>query len=198
LRDGSGGVTRACEAPLSEDDLLDWWSGGLPGECRRSVEEHLLSCDACATRGHDLAALAQGVRGLVREGRLPAVVLPAVVDRLEREGRRIRTYRVPAGSGVHCTVGPEDDVVLARLEVDLRGVSRLDLVSRIDDGPERRLSDLPFDEAAGELILAAPTPILRERPRHVERLRLLALDPGGERLLGEYTFDHTPWPGSGR
>jgi hypothetical protein len=191
-------VTRACEAPLSEDDLLDWWSGGLPGERRRSVEEHLLSCDACATRGHALAALAQGVRGLVREGRLPAVVLPAVVDRLAREGRRIRTYRVPAGSGVHCTVGPEDDVVLARLEVDLRGVSRLDLVSRIDDGPEQRLSDLPFDEAAGELILAAPTPILRERPRHVERLRLLALDPGGERLLGEYTFDHTPWPGSGR
>jgi hypothetical protein len=25
------------------------------------------------------------------------------------------------------------------------------------------------------------------------RLRLLAQEPEGERLVGEYTFDHTPW-----
>ncbi len=53
------------------------------------------------------------------------------------------------GGGVQCTVGPEDDVVLAR----------------------------------------------RAQPAHVERLRLLAVGPQGERLLSEYTFDHRPWPG---
>jgi hypothetical protein len=122
-------------------------------------------------------------------------MLPAVVERLHLEGRKIREYRVPPGGAVQCTVGPEDDVVLARLVADLRDVARLDLVSRVDDGPEERLTDLPFDAATGEVLLSPPADVLRARPSHVERFRLVAVGPLGERLLGEYTFDHRPWPG---
>jgi len=161
-----------------------------------SLEEHLLSCDACARRGQAVAALAEGVRGLVRTGGLPAVVLPSVVDRLRVEGRQIREYRVPPGGGVQCTVGPDDDVVLSRLGADLTRVSRLDLVIRVDDGPEERLSDIPFDPEADELLFAASTEWLRSLPVHVQRLRLMAVEAQGERLLGEYTFHHTPWPGA--
>jgi hypothetical protein len=159
------------------------------------VEEHLLSCGECSARAGAAHELAEGVRQLVREGALPLAVLPAVVERLHREGRRIREYRVRPGGGVQCTVGPEDDVVLARLVADLRDVARLDLVSRVDEGPEERLIDLPFDGATGEVLLSPPADVLRARPAHVQRFRLVAVGPQGERLLGEYTFDHRPWPG---
>lgn len=189
-------MTRPCPRPLADQSLFDWWTGEGPAAERRAVERHVSSCDACAARAGDLAAIALAVRGLVREGELPAVVLPSVVERLLREGRRVRQYRVAPGSGVQCTVAPEDDVVLARLTAELRGVSRLDLISRVDDGPEQRLSDVPFDPAAGELVLMASSAQLRARPTHVERMRLVALGPEGERVLGEYAFNHTPWPGA--
>lgn len=187
-------MTGTCTTPVTDESLLAWWAGELSASEQDPLEEHLLSCAECARRGESLAAVAEGVRGLVRTGELPTVLLPAAIERLQEEGRRIREYRVPPGGGVLCTVGPDDDVVLARLEADLGGVSQLDLVICIDDGPEQRLPDLPFDPAGGELVFAPSADTLRAMRAHVQRLRLLAVDPQGERVLGEYTFDHTPWP----
>jgi len=188
-------MSGACARPIVDDALLDWWAGELAPPERRRLEEHLLSCDVCSGRAQGLRAIADGVRELVREGSLSIAVLPAIVERLHREGRKIREYRVAPGGAVQCTVGPEDDVVLARLVADLHDVSRLDLVFRVDEGAEQRLTDLPFDDAAGEVMLAPPADVLRAQPAHVERFRLLAVGPQGDRLLGEYTFDHRPWPG---
>ena len=188
-------MSAACTARLTDETLLAWWAGELEGPDQEQLEEHLFSCDECSRRGHTLAGVAEGVRGLVRKGALSTAILPAVVERLRDEGRRIREYSVRPGGGVQCTVSPEDDVVLARLTADLGGVSRLDLVIRVDDGPEERLSDLPFDPDDGELVFAPAADALRGLPAHVQRLRLLAVDPQGERVLGEYTFHHTPWPG---
>lgn len=182
-----------CASPLAGDLVLDWWTGELGAAEARRVERHLVSCSACSARAELVPAVAEGVRGLVREGRLPAVLAPIVVERLQLEGRRIREYRVAPGGGVQCSVGPDDDVVLARLSARFEGVTRVDLVSRVDDGPDERYPDLPFDPAAGELILAPPTDLLRARPASVERMRLVAVEPQGERLLGEYTFNHSPW-----
>ena len=184
-----------CRTSIADEALLDWWGSDLPNPERARLEEHFLSCEACAARVAASARLGQGVRDLVRRGDLPTVVLPSVVDLLRREGRRIREYRVAPGRGVQCTVGPDDDVVLARLSADLHDVVRLDLASRIDDDGEYRLADLPFDPSTGEVILAPSADVLRARPAQVERMRLLAVGPEGDRLLGEYTFTHTPWPG---
>jgi hypothetical protein len=184
-----------CARPASDAALLDWWSAELPAAEQGDLEEHLLACPACSGRALAMSAIAEALRGLVREGGAPLVLPLVVVERLRQEGRRIREYRVPPGGSVRCTVGPEDDVLLSRLAADLRGVTRLDLAVRVGDGPEQRLSDLPFDAAAGELIVMPPTADLRAAPAHVQRMRLLAVELGGERVLGEYTFDHTPWPG---
>lgn len=188
-------MSGACTRPIADDALLDWWAGELPGVGGRRVEEHLLSCGECSTRAGAVHEMVEGVGQLVREGALSMAVLPAVVERLRREGRRIREYRVLPGGGVQCTVGPEDDVVLARLVADLHDVARVDLVAPLGEGPELRFTDLPFDPAAGEVIFAPPADVLRAQPAHLERFRLLAVGPQGERLLGEYTFDHRPWPG---
>jgi hypothetical protein len=34
---------------------------------------------------------------------------------------------------------------------------------------------------------------MRTLPAHREVVRLMAVDAGGERLLGEYTFNHSPF-----
>ncbi len=184
-----------CPAPLGDEALLDWWAGELDRVEERRLETHLLSCGTCAARAEATTRLVQGARELVRRGEVPAVVLPPVVERLRLEGLRVREYRVAPGGSVRCTVAPDDDVVVSRLSADLRGVVRVDLVSRIDEGAEHRLADLPFDATAGELAYAPPADLLRARPASVERLRLVAVGPESERVLGEYTFDHTPWPG---
>jgi hypothetical protein len=124
------------------------------------------------------------------------VVAPAVVDRLRADGLRVREYVVPAGGGVQCTVTPADDLLLAHLGVDLRGVSRLDLVSRIEGAPEVRLRELPFDPGAKELLVVPPVALIRSRPDHVDRVTLVAVGADGrERELGRYEFHHTAWTG---
>jgi hypothetical protein len=180
---------------VSDAALLDWWGGELLHRERARLEEHLLSCEACTARAAASVHLAQGVRDLVRAGELPAVLLSSVVEAMRREGRRIREYRVAPGQGVQCTVGPDDDVVLARLSADLKNVARLDLVSRAPGVGEYRLADLPFDPSAGEILFAPSAEMLRARPASVETMRLVAVGPDGEHLLGEYSFNHTPWSG---
>jgi hypothetical protein len=187
-------VSTPCADPLADDVLLDLWTGEFSAVRRRSVEAHLLACEGCAQRMARIQAIADGMRALAQQGRVPAVVFPAVVERLRQDGRRIRDYRVAPGGTVHCTVAPDDDVVLSRLGADFRGVGRVDLVAQVDEGPEQRLHDLPFDPASNELLLVPAIEGLVERA-HVMRFRLLAVEPGGERSLGEYTFNHRPWPG---
>jgi len=188
-------VTPACDRASSADALLAWWAGELAPREEEALELHLLTCPECTRRGHELLAVSQGVRELVRKGEVSTALLPVVVERLESDGLRIREYRLAPGGSVQCTVSPDDDVVLSRLAADLDGVSRLDLAIRIDDGPEQRLTDLPFDATTKELIFAPSADWLRGLPAHVQRVRLLAVEPEGERLLGEYAFHHTPWPG---
>lgn len=188
-------MSPGCKAPVGDEALLAWWTSERAAPEQDQLEEHLLTCAECSHRGLVLGGLAEGLRALVREGAMSTALLHPVVERLLDEGRRVREYRVRPGGGVQCTVDPRDDVVIARLEADLRGVSRLDLVIRVDEGPEMRLPDLPFDPEEEQLVFTPAADTLRAMPAHIQRLRLLAVEPGGERVLGEYTFHHTPWPG---
>ena len=188
-------MSRACARPLSDPVLLEWWTGEVQAPDRRFVEEHLLGCGSCAARARALSALGEGVASLVRRGRLQTVVTAEVVEQMRREGRKVREYRVDAGGGVQCTVAPDDDFLVARLQARLEAGDRLDLLSRIDDGPEFRVPDLPCISGALEVIVAEPVDEIGARPAHVQRLRLVAVGAAGERLIGEYTFNHTPWPG---
>jgi len=187
-------VTVSCAKPIADDAFLAWWTGELAAPERRRLEAHLLACDDCAARLRLAGAVADGVRALVRQGRVPTVLTAGALERLRREGRKVREYRVAPGGGVHCTVAPEDDVLVARLELRPGGDARVDLVSRLNDGEGERLSDLPVEPGASELILAVPIDVVRSRPAHVLVLRLVEAGPGGDRTLGEYTFRHTPWP----
>jgi hypothetical protein len=186
-------MTAVCAAPIELDTLLQYWLDELEPAQSDSIDEHLLACGACSARLAELVALGQGIRGVFRAGRLHAVVTPAFVERLAARGLRLREYRVTRNGSVDCTVASQDDVVLSRLEAPLAGVRRLDIVStRVSDGGEERVEDVPFDAASGEVVLIPRLAALRQAPAYRHHVRLIAVEDGEDRPLGDYTFFHRP------
>jgi hypothetical protein len=184
-----------CPRALEPATLVDYWFGDAAPAEEARVEEHLMECDGCGGRLRALLALGEGVRRAAHEGMVHVVVTPAFLETAAREGLRTREYRVTPGGRVACTVTPDDDLLITRLQADLTGVSRLDLVTIWEEGPDQRLEDVPVPADARELLIAQPMPALRTLGPTVLRMRLLAQERSGERLLGEYTFAHTPTRG---
>lgn len=183
----------ACKSPLDWSTLLAYWLGEQDPDSEARTEEHYLGCAQCSRRLEELAALAEGVRALAHAGGLDAVITEQFVRRQEERGLHVREYRVPLNGSVNCTVAPEDDIVVARLEAPLAGVTRLDMVNVGPDGKsEIRHDDIPFVADSGSVVFSTSISALRALPATTLRVRLLAVDTHGERTLGEYTFNHTP------
>lgn len=184
-------MTAHCPDPLDPATLVDYWFGDLAGTDEDRVETHLLECDACAAGLRDIAATGDGVRRLAYQGAFHVVVSSSFLEAASRQGLRVREYHVPPGGRVACTVTADDDLLVSRLQGDFRGVSRLDLLVKVEDGPEQRVEDLPVSPTSAEVILAQAMPALRAMGSNVVRMCLLARERGGDRLVGEYTFAHT-------
>jgi hypothetical protein len=172
--------------------LTDYWFGELPAPEQDEVEEHLLDCHDCSRALSELVAIGDGVRRLTQQGRFQVVVSLSYLETAGRRGLRVREYRVAPGGRVACTVTAEDDLLVSRLQGDFSGVTRLDLVWQTEGQPEHRVEDVPVNPSAHEVIVAQSMPALRALGPNVIRLRLVSPDPAGDRLLGEYTFAHTP------
>ncbi len=181
---------------ISLEKLIAYWLGELPSAEEAPLEEHLFACESCSARLEELAALAAGIRAAVREGRVAAMISVPFLETLKRQGLRVREYRVPAGGRVDCTLRADDDAVVGRMQAALAGVKRLDALQRVEVGGEKvfeqRLEDVPFDPAAGEVLLLPSSALLRAMPANTARVRLVSVDEAGEREIGEYTFAHTP------
>ena len=196
----------SCARPLDAGVLADYWIGALPDggpaeESVESVEEHLFECDECGARLREVIALAEGVRALAREGSLRMVVSEAFLRSAAEDGLRIREYAPPPGGGVQCTVAADDDLLISRLAADLSGADRVDLCICDEGGAEKaRLVDIPVQSGASGIAFQEDIALVKAAPTHKMIARLVAVDPAGsERLLGEYTFNHTrslPGPGS--
>jgi hypothetical protein len=176
--------------------LVDYWMGELELAREEALEEHFFACASCTARLEELAALGGGIRAAFRAGTVRAGVSSAFVERLKREGLKVREYRVPPGGSVQCTMGPGDDFVVSRYAAALADVERVDVLQRVEAGgkvlSEARLDDVPFDAAAGEVLLVPSPAIVRKLPKNTLTVRLLAVGADGERMLGEYKLEHTP------
>ncbi|MCZ7564964.1 MAG: zf-HC2 domain-containing protein [Burkholderiales bacterium] len=191
-------MNRACASPITLATLAEYWLGELDAEREAELDEHLLGCGECSAALAGLAELAGGVRALVRAGAVRTVVTDAFLERLAAAGRKVREYRVPPGGSVNCTVAPDDDLLVSRLEAPLAGLEQVDVVLLdIPGKPYERLRDVPFDAKAGAVVVTERVDTLRAAPAGRVRVQLYAVRGEAERLLGEYTFNHAPWPGRG-
>jgi hypothetical protein len=190
-----------CLDPIDAAVLADYWLAALANSEEEAVELHLLECDWCGARLREVIALAEGVRKLAREGSLRMVVSDSFLKRAADEGLRIREYALPAGSSVQCTVTAEDDFLIARLAANLTESKRVDLCFCDEHGAEQlRLPDIPVHSGASNVVYQESITFAKAMPTCKMIARLVTFDEaGGERLLGEYTFNHTrtlPGPGS--
>jgi len=190
----------SCADPLDAAVLADYWLAALAGAEEENVELHLLDCDECGGRLREVMALAEGVRKIAREGSLRMIVSDAFVQRAVGDGLRARQYAVPAGGGVECTVMAEDDLLIGRMAADLSGARRVDLCICDERGVEQmRMADIPVS-SAGEVVYQESLTFAKAAPSMKMIARLVGFDEAGvERLLGEYTFNHTrslPGPGA--
>jgi anti-sigma factor RsiW len=152
--------------------LIDYWFGELPPDRESAFEEHLFGCAECTAKLEELAALGESVRAAWRSGAVRAVIPGTLLDAMKKAGLRLREYRVAPGESVNCTIA---------------GVRRVDLVTSVG-----HFEDVPFDAATGE-VLSCPAPAqLKRAGAFTYRARLVAVEDAGERVLGEYTFVHTP------
>jgi hypothetical protein len=186
--------TSSCHSPLAWDTLLAYWLGELEPDSEARTEEHFLGCARCSRRLEQLAALAREVRAVTRNSGVSVIINDPFVRRLKESGLQVREYRVPLNGSVNCTVAPEDDFVVARLEAPLDEAERVDILYVDSDGrPEMRQEDVPFIAESGGVLFSTRIDALRALPATTLRLRLLDVDNNGERTLGEYTFNHTPY-----
>lgn len=197
---GNDGDPVNCSNPIDAAILADYWLAALASSEEEAVEQHLLDCDQCGARLREVIALAEGVRKLAREGSLQMVVSDAFLKRAAEEGLRVRQYSPPPGGAVQCTVTAEDDILIGRLVANLSGAKRVDLCICDERGVEQtRLPDIPLNPAAGSVLLQESITFAKAAPTHKMIARLVAIEEGRERLLGEYTFNHTrslPGPGA--
>jgi len=190
-----------CLNPIDAAVLADYWLAALTKPEEEAAEEHLFTCDECGTRLREVIALAEGIRKIAREGSLRMVVSESFLKRVAEEGLRVRHYTPPAGGGVQCTVTAEDDFLVARLAANLTGANRVDLCLCDERGVEQlRLPDIPVHSGASNVLYQESITFAKAMPTSKLIARLVTFDEaGGERLLGEYTFNHTrslPGPGA--
>lgn len=189
-----------CANPFDAAVLAEYWLGVLASAEEHTVEAHLFDCDRCGTRLREVMALIDGVRKLARQGSLRMVVSDTFLKRAAEEGLRVREYTLRPGGAVQCTVTAEDNMLIARMTATLSGAKRVDLCFCDERGVEQhRLSDIPVHSGASSIAYQESITFAKAAPTSTMIARLVALDDaGGERLLGEYTFNHTrslPGPG---
>ncbi len=142
-----------CPNPIEAAVLMDYWLAALPSAAEEAVEQHLMTCDGCGDRLREVIAMAEGLRALARSGSLQVVVSDQFVKHAAETGLRVREYAPPRGEGVQCTVAADDDLLVARLALDVTTASRVDVSWCDPRGIEHhRMADIPIRAEAGSVI----------------------------------------------
>jgi hypothetical protein len=170
--------------------LIAYWQGELDAAHEAPFEQHYLACEICSARLAEVKAAADGVKRAFASGQVGVFLTPAFAERLRARGLRMREYHVPCNGSVNCTIALDDQVLLSRLKAPLQGVERVDAIANYKG--EHRIEDVPFDPVSGEVLMAPSVATARAWPAHRQTVRLLAVGPGGDRILGEYEFNHSP------
>jgi len=175
---------------ISLADLVEYRAGDLRGDEAEALEGHLFSCEACSRRAEEVDALAAGVSRACRGGRVHGFVTEGVLNRLGRDGVRVRSYALTPGDVVPCAVWADDEVMVLRLRGDFTGVREVTVVQRVGGSEISRASGLPPAPVPDELLFAVPAERVRQLPATDIEVTLVGEGPGGVRRIGTYILRH--------
>ena len=135
-------------------DLTDYAAGELPETEAAAIEEHLFSCADCAARAAEFDALVRALRPALRSAEVGGFVTDAVLNRLARDGVRVRTYALSPGAIVPCAVWDDDELMALRLRADFGGASEFTLSQRVAGTEVVRVTGQVAASSQDELIFA--------------------------------------------
>lgn len=170
-------------------DLTDYAAGELPEAEAAAIEEHLFSCADCGGRAAEFDALVHGIRSAVRSAEVGGFVTDALLNRLAREGVRVRTFALSPGAIVPCAVWDDDELMALRLRGDFGGASEVTLSQRVA-GTEVSRATGQVASPDDEVIFLTPAAWVRQLPVVEVEVVLTAHDGGEERPIGSYTLVH--------
>jgi putative zinc finger protein len=186
-------MTRDACAGHDSQTLLAYWLGELDAAAEARLDEHLLACADCSARLGALVDLGAAVRRELLRGTFAAVLSAPFVRRLQAAGVRVREYSVEPGGSVDCTITDDDDLIVSHLHAALGGVPRVDFeLTDPAAGLRQRCNNVAFDPAANRIAVLSNAAYVRTLGHARLRMRLLAVDGGEERVLADYTFNHSP------
>ena len=169
--------------------LTDYAAGELPEAEAAVIEQHLFSCADCGARAAEFEALVRAIRPAFRSAEVGGFVTDAVLNRLAREGVRVRTFALSPGAFVPCAVWEDDELMALRLRGEFGGASEFTLVQRVE-GKEVSRATGQVDIASGELIHLIPAAWVRQLPVVEVEVLLTAHEGDEERPVGSYTLVH--------
>ena len=180
---------QGCER-IALDDLTDYAAGELPEAEAAAIEEHLFSCADCGARAAELDALVRAIVPAVRSAEVGGFVTDAVLNRLAREGVRVRTFALSPGAVVPCAVWEGDELMALRLRGDFGGAREFTLSQRVAGTEVSRATGEAVAGSHGEIIYVEPAARIRQLPVVEVEVLLTAREGGEERLVGSYTLVH--------
>ena len=171
-------------------DLTDYTAGELPEAEAAEIEEHLFSCAECAARAAEFDALVRAIRPAIRSAGVGGVVTDAVLNRLAREGVRVRTFALSPGAVVPCAVWDDDELMALRLRADFGDAREFTMSQRVAGAEMVHVTGQVAASSQGELIYVLPAAWIRELPVVEVEVVLTAHEGGEERPAGSYTLVH--------
>ena len=170
-------------------DLTDYAARDLPEAEAAAVEEHLFSCADCGARAVEFDALVRAIRPAVRSAEVGGFVTDAVLNRLAREGVRVRSFALSPGAIVPCAVWDDDELMALRLRGDFSGANEITLSQRVA-GTEVSRATGQVVPSHGEIIYALSATWVRQLPVVEVEVLLTERHDGEDRLIGSYTLVH--------
>ena len=176
---------------LSPGDVADYWAPDTGADTLGRIESHVFVCDGCARQLAGARAQIDAVRDVVRDGRFQAVVTDEMLNRLARDGVRMRTFTVDPGMVVPCAVWSDDQLIVTRMRADFTGLNSVTIVMQVGGDEVDRVTDVPVRPGARELIEAFSAEHIRTLPQVEVRLQIYgSRTADGDELVAEYVLEH--------
>ena len=92
-----------CSRGHAFSELVDYWAGDGDRDQAERIEEQIFECADCGGQLADIAAMGRALSEVVRAGRFHSVLTEALLNRLSRDGMRIRMYTLEPGAVIPIT-----------------------------------------------------------------------------------------------